>query len=182
MKTTRFIILMLAACIGLGRSAFSQEAKKTRDRLSWAQLASQMGMAGLLQAKAPDEFKVEALILNPMQVWYVTAEIELTAGEWTQFTEGKGLSNLGLFSYWCHGELEPRQRDLAGPNPLSDGTVDISKIPAKNYHICLFNEEAEEARLYVLVPAKDGKSGSLFYFYFVQRLKSVTADAKPPAK
>lgn len=177
MRTALFVIALLVAC--LGHPTPSQEPRPTLD---WEQLVRQMGLMGRLQARTGDEFKVDAIVLNPKQVFHVRAEIELTAAEWDDFTKGQEGGNLDLFSHWRHGDVE-LLRALKEFNLFSGGkaNVDVSKIPVKNNHILLENEEAQEIRLYVLVPRHDGNAGTLFYFYHVQRLKSPTEDAKGPA-
>lgn len=174
MKIALLITPLLVVFLGLGSAAFSQEAgqendkNKDRPTLTWEQLARQAGLMGL-PARPRDQFKVDAFFSKPNQVFRVKAEIKLTAREWAHFTQGE--SKMDFLSSWSYGEVVPGVRDLSMRDIFPHGTVDSSKIPAQNHHITLENEAGEESRLYVLAPDKDGKTGSLFYFYITLRLR-----------
>lgn len=175
MKTTLFVIVLLMAWLGSGRTVLAQEAGGFPATLTWEQLARHAGLAGL-QARTQDEFRVDVMFASPKRLLQARAEIGLTAAEWARFTSGKGESNLDFFSYWVHGKPGHWQRRPMEDSLFSEGKVDVSKIPVENNHVCMWNKEAEEMRLYILVPGKDGKAGSLFYFFHILKLKAPEID------
>lgn len=176
MKTALFVIALLAAGLGLGRTVLAQQkVGGSPATLSWGQLARHAGLMGL-QAKTQDEFRVDVIFASPKRVLQARAKIELTAAEWARFTNGKGESNLDFFSYWFYGKPGYWQRRPIEDSLFSEGKVDVSKIPAENNHICVWNKEAGQMRLYILVPGEEGKAGSLFYFFHILKLKAPEID------
>lgn len=162
MKTALFVITVLSAC--LCGAAFSQDSELPPKMLSWEELAKLTRLAGL-QAKKQDELKVDVMFIKQKLVYRLGAEIELTPAEWDHFAKG-GHSFDGL-PPWERVEMpDDKVWELIRFCLSADSKVDVSKIPAKTKHFFLLDIESGGNRIYIWVPNQDGKTGSLFFFYY----------------
>ncbi|HYF35019.1 MAG TPA: hypothetical protein VD994_06980 [Prosthecobacter sp.] len=138
-------------------------AEGTVDAMTWQELAAHAGIAGL-EAKAVDEFEVDASLEWGARVYALQAEIDLTEAEWQALKGGGSKHLLGVWSRKPISEaLWKATVQLGWPDGLKT-KVDASGLKEVDPHVIVHGVDPVSTRLYVLPEGKAGQR-KLFYFF-----------------
>ncbi|MDB6007017.1 MAG: hypothetical protein JWR15_4004 [Prosthecobacter sp.] len=164
MNSSRSVIV-IAFLISLAFSALAlaQFTLPNHPRtLSWDELAAHAGLKAL-KHRAKEQFQIDVLFDFPPSILVIKSAIHLTPEEWSKINVSTGWQQLPP---WATDKMEEKvwksTVDLGLPDEYKEVNVDRLKYKDK---AVILHGPGTSARLYMLSPNADGKSGVLYYFY-----------------